>query len=211
MVQAPRSSPTNHIHDLCEVCKEKQASVVCLSCSLLGFKFCEECDNAEHNRAFRPVQLHRRIPIDEVDLSVSCTNHREELAVQFSESLNQFACQDCMQMSDWSQREASFQPLKKAAFRLREMTGRYHHMCRKAIAGLSETHRQLDNSLVQLTESVGVARASIQQEFTKLIQTLQQRQQQMMSIADKEVSWWRLTHTNACKSSCKCINNETSE
>ena len=199
MLQTPQSSQTTHIQDICEVCDKHQATVVCLSCSLLGFKFCAECDNKEHNRQFRPVQLHRRVPIEEIDLSVSCTNHRDHVATMFSEQVGQFACSDCQQALDWSQRETGFESLVTAASRLREKAGQYHHVCRNSIATLSETHRLLDNSLVKLTESVSISKTNIQQEFSRLIQILQQRQQLLISRTDKEV---RIIHKQECQSRC---------
>lgn len=187
MLQTPQSSQTKHIQDMCEVCNKQQATVVCLSCSLLGFKFCSECDSNEHNRPFRPVQLHRRVPIEEIDLSVSCSNHRDHVATMFSEQLGQFACGECQQGLDWSQREASFEPLVVVSSRLRGKAGQYHHVCRNAIASLSEAHRVLDNSMVKLTESVSISKSNIQQEFSRLIQILQQRQQLLINRTDKEV------------------------
>ena len=104
--------------DLCEACEEIEATIICLSCSAIGVKFCTGCDDKEHNRNFRPVQLHKRIPLSKYLPQLTCTQHTGVVATMFSEAHNQFACQECVELPTWPQRSADFVSIPEVSLSL---------------------------------------------------------------------------------------------
>ena len=173
--------------DTCEACEVAPATIICVSCSPIGFKFCSACDKKEHDRSFRPVQLHHRIPLQDYDFNILCSRHNGSNATHYSEKLNQFACLQCQSESDWATKSSHFLQLSDAAEQLRKKASKVNYRCTGTMRLLHDTHRNLDTTLLKLSESASEAKLSITNEFRKLIDTLEARQKRLIKHVEEEV------------------------
>ena len=185
VVSQPQPEPQN---DYCEACCVAPASVVCVSCSPLGVKFCTDCDKLEHDRAFKPVRLHRRVPLQEYDFTIMCFRHSGTSATHYSEKINQFACIQCHKEIDWPERSQNFLHVEDAAERMRIRAGKINYHCNNTMKSLYDTQRELEMMLFKLSESASAAKVLILAEFSKLAEVLQQCQQALIHRVEEEVS-----------------------
>lgn len=174
-------------NDYCEACATVPAAIVCLSCSPLGFKFCIECDNQEHDRPFKPVRLHRRIPLKDFEPTIMCSRHAGTPATHFSESLNQFACVQCHSETDWSTKSGQFLQVSDAAEQMRARAAKINLLCNNTMKQLHDTQKELDSTLLKLSDSASQAKFTITTEFKRLIDILDQRQQRLIKQVEEEV------------------------
>ena len=177
---------------LCEVNCNNPATVVCADCEPGSlFKFCDACDRREHERDFGPVKRHRRYPIGQVPPSLKnstpCYRHPQKQALYYSEQLQEFACDKCETLSDWSVRVRQFQPIDDCARRMRGYLQRLNQRGRDIIANLTESKIKIGDTLHNLDQSAPAAKTSISNTFSKVISDIQARQQQLLNHVDVEV------------------------
>lgn len=173
--------------DLCEACEEEVATIVCVSCSPMGVKFCSQCDKREHNRNFRPAQLHRRVDIQDYCVTIMCSRHEGKAAIFYSESLNQFACNQCQSDSDWASRRRKFLQIVDAAEHLRAKAGKLSYRCSSSLESLYDTQRILKKTLEDLAASASISKVKITNEFQRLQDVLEQRRKMLIMRVDQEV------------------------
>lgn len=173
--------------EMCEVCNKALPTIVCVSCSPMGVKFCDECNNKEHNRAFKPVQLHRRVALRDFDFSIMCSKHAGTIATHYSESLNQFACAQCQGDFDWGTKTHNFLQVVDAAEHLRKRSGKINYRCNSTMKQLHDTQKELDSTVTKLSNSASGAKVAITNEFQRLADALQQRQQKLIRRVEEEV------------------------
>ena len=176
-----------NLDDLCEACGEEMATIVCVSCSPMGVKFCSQCDKREHNRNFRPAQLHRRVDIQDYCVAIMCSRHDGKAALFYSESLNQFACDQCQSDSDWSTRQRKFLKIADASEYLRGKAGKLSYRCSSSLQSLYDTQRMLKKTLEDLATSASQSKVKITNEFQKLQDVLEQRRKTLITRVDQEV------------------------
>ena len=173
--------------DMCEVCNKVPPTIICVSCSPMGVKFCHDCDKREHNRSFKPVQLHKRIPLKDFDFSIMCSRHNGTVATHYSEGLNQFACLQCQGEFDWGSRSQNFLLVTDAAEVLRIRAAKYNYSCGVTMKHLHDMQKELDSTLVKLVNSASEAKIAITSEFQRLVNALQLRQQKLLKRVEEEV------------------------
>lgn len=183
----PQPNPPDEPEDeMCEACAVNPATVVCVSCSPIGVKFCGECDRLEHNRNFKPVWLHKRMALSDFDSTIICSRHPGEMATHYSENLNRFACHLCQNEPDWMSRCHLYLQIEDADQYLRAKAGKLHFKMFNAVRTLYDSQKDQESNLVKLAESASKARVGILQEFKKLTDILQHRQQILIQRVDKE-------------------------
>lgn len=187
MLRPSVESHDKPLDNVCEACETNVASIVCVSCSPVGVKFCVECDKLEHNRKFKPVQLHRRMQLSQYQPVLVCTRHTSTTASHYSEHLNRFACHECCAESDWNTRSHLYRPINDAAEILRAKASKKHYNLNNTTKTLYDTQRELEESLLKLAESASQAKAAILVEFKRLADILQQRQQKLILRVEQEV------------------------
>ncbi len=188
MLQPDDIDSPDKLDNVCEACEENLATIVCISCSPVGVKFCTDCDKKEHDRKFKPVQLHRRMELSEYQPTLVCTRHTSNGASLYSEQLNRFACQDCVSESDWPSRSQRYLPILEAAEILRAKASKKHYNLNNTTRTLYNTQKELDGTLLKLAESISHAKAAILEEFKRLADILQLRQQKLLVRVEQEVN-----------------------
>lgn len=173
--------------EMCEFCNKEPPTVVCVSCSPMGFKFCDRCNDLEHNRKFKPVQLHRRIPLSDFNFNIMCSRHTGTLATHYSESLNQFACIQCQNESDWNTKCYSFHQVVDAAEQLRMRAAKVNFRCTTTMRQLHDMQKELDQTIMKLASSASGAKVAITSEFQRITDALQKRQQKLIRHVEEEV------------------------
>ena len=174
---------------LCEYCCERDATLVCFNCSLIGVRFCDECDRQEHERSFKPAQLHRRVPIDQVELVTTCPVHDGYQAVLFSELHDRFACLHCQQQPDWPALSSSFISIAAAASKLRRQAINMNCLCAKELNKVFVASSEVEDALSTLRQSSSLARQEIKQDFATLRRLLADREKELLSILTEEVRY----------------------
>lgn len=190
--KTPARISASNSRALCEYCGEEEATLVCFNCSLIGIRFCSKCDREEHERSFKPAQLHRRVPIDQLEPVMSCANHSNSPVTHFSELHDRFACFQCQQQSDWNTLSSSFLPIPLAASKLRKTVANMNNLCAKELNKVFVASGEVEEGLNTLKQSSILARQEIQHEFADLKRLLAEREKILLSILGNEV----------CKSVC---------
>ncbi len=188
MLRPDIESPQKPLDNICESCEENPATIVCISCSPVGVKFCANCDKLEHNRKFKPVQLHRRMELSQYQPTLVCTRHTAITATFYSEQLNRFACHECSSEPDWHSRSSMYLQIPEAAEALRSKASKKHYNLNNTTRVLYDTQKQLEDTLLKLAESTSHAKAAILTEFKRLADILQLRQQKLILRVEQEVS-----------------------
>ena len=187
MIQPDTESPDKQHDNVCEACEVNIATIVCISCSPVGVKFCADCDRQEHNRKFKPVQLHRRMELSQYEPTLVCSRHPGSVATYYSEQSNRFACHECETESDWPVRNPGFLQIQDAAELLRTKASKKNYTLNSATRMLYDTQKELENTLLKLAESTSQAKSAILGEFKRLSDILQQRQQKLILRVEQEV------------------------
>ena len=182
------SNQCNNTQSLCEYCGENEATLICFNCSLMGVRFCSTCDREEHERSFKPAQLHRRVPIDQLEPVMSCPAHEDSQVTVFSELHDRFACTQCQQQSDWSPLSTSFLPIPVVASKLRKTAANMNCVCAKELNKVYVASGEVDEALNTLKSSSSLARQEIKQEFAVLRRLLAEREKALLTILGDEVS-----------------------
>lgn len=177
---------------LCEYCLTKPATMVCVDCNPGGehVKFCNECEIKEHNRSFRPVQRHKRFPIDQVPVEsfrIICSTHHSKTATMYSVGLNQFACEECTVAQDWSTRHHHFEPIDKALRRLRTEAQRLNQYSKDVLTSLASAESELSSIVYELEPAASNAKIQIQTTFSEILSAIQERQQRLLKYVEEEV------------------------
>ena len=185
-MQAPVS-----VQPLCGVCSINPATIACIDCQPgTPFKFCEDCDNREHNRNFGPVHRHRRFPADRVPVTssfVCCSRHRTNKAVFFSEKHNEFACNTCESQSDWQIRREHFKVVSSSAQMVRSKLQTLNQSTRDIIGKLAESKLRLEGIIHELGPSASTAKTQIATKFGEIVHQIQSRKQKLLDTVEKEV------------------------
>lgn len=181
------SNQCNNTQSLCEYCGENEATLICFNCSLMGVRFCSSCDREEHERSFKPAQLHRRVPIDQLEPVMSCPTHEDSPVTVFSELHDRFACPQCQQQSDWSPLSTSFLPIPVVASKLRKTAANMNCLCAKELNKVYVASGEVDEALNTLKSSSSLARQEIKQEFAALRRLLAEREKALLTILGDEV------------------------
>ena len=189
MLRPNVESTEKPLDNVCEACEENIATIVCISCSPVGVKFCTDCDKKEHNRKFKPVQLHRRMELSQYQPTLVCTRHTTTIATYYSEQLNRFACHECVAESDWPSRSQRYLQISDAAEILRAKASKKHYNLNNTTRTLYTTQKDLEDTLLKLAESTSHAKAAILTEFKRLADILQLRQQKLIVRVEQEVRY----------------------
>ena len=173
----------------CGVCDKKNAQVVCIDSQPgVKFLFCHLCDQSEHNRPFKPVQGHRRYPIDRVPAPVfTCSRHRDKQANLYSENLKEFACEECKRAPDWLTRSVMFVPISDVLSRLRSHSQKLNIYSLNVMSQLKEAKHKMKHIIDGLEPSASKAKLEIQTKFGGIVDLIQSRQQQLLDYVEKEV------------------------
>lgn len=175
---------------LCQVCNEKYAQVACIDCQPgVKFLFCHRCDQYEHNRPFKPVQGHRRYPSDKVPIAMYvCSRHRDKQATLYSESLFEFACEECKRAPDWLSRSTVFDLIPEALKRLRSHSQKLNIYSLNVISQLKDAKHKMKRIIEGLDPSASKAKQDIQTKFGAVMDLIQARQQELLDYIENEVS-----------------------
>ena len=173
----------------CQVCGAKNAQVACIDCQPgVKFLFCHTCDQQEHNRPFKPVQAHRRYPVDRVPMAAYiCSRHRDKQAILFSESLFEFACEDCKRDPDWLKRSTMFDPIADVLNTLRSHTQKLNVYSLNVISQLKDAKHKMKVITGNLEPSATRAKQVIQTRFGAIMDLIQTRQQELLDCVENEV------------------------
>ncbi len=177
---------------LCEYCGKVEATMICVDCNPTGVhvRFCSECEWKEHNRPFRPVQRHKRFPIDQVPVEsyrIICSTHHSKDATMYSVCLNQFACEECTMAQDWPTRYQNFEPIDRAVRRLRTEAQRLNQYSKDVLNSLASAESNLSKIVYELGPSVSNAKSQIQTTFSEILTAIQERQQKLLKYVEEEV------------------------
>ena len=189
IVGTSKDQPSDENTPRCGVCNQKNAQVVCIDCQPgVKFLFCHPCDQQEHNRDFKPVQGHRRYPIDRVPAPVfTCSRHRDKQATLYSENLQEFACEECKRAPDWLTRSTMFVPIPDALNRLRSHTQKLNIYSLNVMSQLKDAKHKMKRIIDGLDPSASKAKLEIQTKFGGIVDLIQSRQQQLLDYVENEV------------------------
>ena len=173
----------------CQVCSIKNAQVACIDCQPgAEFLFCHACDQREHNRPFKPVQGHRRYPVDKVpNQKYVCSRHRDKIAMLFSINLFEFACEECTRGPDWQTRSKMFGPIPDALSRLRSQSQKLNIYSLNVISQLKDAKHRMKAIIDSLDPSASQAKQDIQTKFGAIMDLIQTRQQELLDYVEHEV------------------------
>lgn len=173
----------------CQVCNIKKAQVTCIDCQPgVEFQFCHPCDQNEHNRPFKPVQGHRRYPIDKIpNQKYICSRHRDKNAVLFSINLLEFACEECKRAPDWLTRSKMFAPIPEALTKLRTQSQKLNIYSLNVISQLKDAKHKMKAIIDNLDPSATKAKQDIQSKFGAIVDLIQSRQQELLDYVEHEV------------------------
>ena len=167
--------------DFCCVCNNP-AEKICFDCDSTGCKLCELCCFNEHNRPFRPVQLHKPLNIDEVNTSL-CVKHKQ-LLTHYSEKAAIFACKECLAESV----DVDFLPMEVVIQTLRQRLP-------KVMEGLESYLRRLQDAQYRMEiiqGELGVTKSKTMQEilkkFNNYLFIFQEREKTLLANLEMEVS-----------------------
>lgn len=180
--------------DVCAVCKETAASVICVDCVPgTHFKFCDKCDRGEHMRGFGPAQRHKRFPIDDppaLDPSIFCPRHTGVAVNLYSRDYAEFACHLCQQDDNWVQSHAMhFEPIHEVSGKLHERVKRLTKYSNDIVQKLKESGQNLETIDNELEPGAMRVKTQITETFTKCVELLQERQRTLLANVDIEVSF----------------------
>ena len=186
---AARSS-TSTTPSYCGVCNQRNAQVVCVDCQPgVNVMFCHPCDQCEHNRPFKPVQGHRRYPIDRVPAPVfTCSRHRDKQTTLYSENLQEFACEECKRAPDWLTRSTMFVPIPDALNKFCSHSQKLNIYSLKVMSQLKHTECKMKRIIDGLDSSASKAKLEIQTNFGAIVDLIQTRQQQLLGYVENEVN-----------------------
>ena len=178
--------------DKCVVCKEAPATMVCIDCQPGSqTKFCQKCEEKEHNRGFAPVRRHRRYPNDQVPwpaVTIYCSHHRGYKATLYSESLHEFACDEvCTSEPDWPSRSAQFEPMSEAVKRLRVQAQGLSVKSKNAVMKLRRAKKSIRHEITALEPTALRVKEEVIAQFTELMDVLQERKQKLDALVKEEV------------------------
>ena len=184
-----RLDPVDDTTPRCQVCSTKNAQVACIDCQPgVKFLFCHTCDQQEHNRPFKPVQGHRRYPVDRVPMAVYvCSRHRNNQAILFSENLFEFACEDCKKDPDWLTRSTMFDAIPDVLHRLRSHSQKLNVYSLNVISQLKDAKHKMKVIIENLDPSASKAKQDIQVKFGAIMDLIQTRQQELLDYVENEV------------------------
>ena len=159
------------------------AEKICFECDPKGCKLCEACCIAEHSRQFPPVQIHKPLNIDEVNVSF-CVKHKQ-LLTHYSEKAAIFACKECLVTElvdeDFLPIEAAIQTLKQRLPKMMEDLESY-------LKRLQDAQRRMET----IQGDLGVTKAKTMQEILKKFNNyqfiFQKRENTLIANLEKEVS-----------------------
>lgn len=178
--------------DMCEACTTSPVTMVCIDCQPGSqIKFCKLCEEKEHNREFEPVRRHRRYPKGQVPkhtMAIFCSRHRNNKAALFSESLNEFACNEaCTNEPEWYIRSTQFEPISDAVKRLRAQAQGLIKKSRKVVSRLAEMKTMISQEINALGPTAINVKANILTIFTELLDIIQQRRENLVTLVEEEV------------------------
>lgn len=190
-ISAARDRPDDEDENTpcCQVCSKKNAQVACIDCQPgVKFLFCHPCDQQEHNRPFKPVQGHRRYPVDRVPNAMYvCSRHRDTEATLFSESLFEFACEKCKLATDWPLRSKLFDLIPVALKRLRSRSQKLNIYSLNVISQLKDAKHKMKVIIERLDPSASEAKQDIQTKFGAIMDLIQTRQRELLDYVENEV------------------------
>ena len=189
ITETTRDQPEDENTPRCGVCNLRTAQVVCIDCQPgMKFQFCHQCDQSEHNRPFKPVQGHRRYPIDRVPAPVFiCSHHRDKQATLYSENIHEFACEECKRAPNWLTRSTMFVPIPDALKRLRSHSQKLNIYSLNVMSQLKEAKHKMKHIIDGLDPSSSKAKMEIQTKFGAIVDLIQSRQQQLLDYVENEV------------------------
>ena len=175
VTETSREPPVDENTPRCGVCNQKNSQVVCIDCQPgVKFLFCHPCDQREHNRPFKPVQGHRRYPIDRVPAPVfTCSCHHDKQATLYSENFREFACEECKRAPDWLTRSTMFVPIPDVLNRLRSQSQELNLRCLNVMSQLKDAKHKVKHIINRLDPSADKAKLEIQTKFGAIIDLIQ--------------------------------------
>ena len=176
----------------CYVCQSYPATKICIDCDPGNhFKFCEKCDNDEHNRPFGPAQRHRRFPIDAgapiPSNNCICSRH-PHIATFYSESLDEFACSVCASEDDWQVRSPHFKLVVEVTKNMRAKAQKLTKHTNDMVKKMTMSKHQLKTIISDLEPASMEVKRNIAKTFSQMIDALQERQKILLADVDYEVS-----------------------